>query len=190
AIRAQIGACLAPWASPTDESPKSPWTNPASQLVYCSSSGRLRPSSRSSSLTASGVAPRPSTTLAASPGRMAVPAKISTETTKSARTAPTSRRPRKATTGGTSRVAPRGSATLVMSALRRQPRVQEQVVAEHAGGVRLQSLDLVGDAVHPVGVRPVQIAALVVLDLLHLVPEGLRLGLVQLADGLLQQGVP
>src|SRR5215211_3642459 len=188
AIRSQTGAFSAPWASPTDESPRSPWTNPPSQVAYCSRSGRSSPSSRSSCCTASGVAPRPRTTLAASPGRIEVAAKMTTEAMKSAKTAPAKRRPRKPTTGGTSRASPRRSATEVMS--RGQPCVHEQVVAQNAGGVWLESLHLVREPVHPVRIRPVEIATFVVLDLLHLVPVGLRLGLVELADRLLQRVVP
>src|SRR6185312_16292973 len=190
-IRSHTGACFCPCASPTDESPRSPWTKPPSQLVYCSRSGRSRCIRWSRVATAFGVAPRPRTTLAASPGSTAVPTKIRTEATNSASSAPRNRRTRNATTGEASRVARRGSATAVIEpVLRREPRVHEEVVAEHSAGVRREPLQLGRHAVDPVRVRPVQVAALVPLDLLDLVPGVLRGRRIGRADRLEQQVVP
>ena len=71
-----------------------------------------------------------------------------------------------------------------------EPHVPERVVAENPGTGRLQTPDLLGDAVDVVGVGPHQIAALLILNLLHLIPVGLRLCLVQLADRLGQERIP
>src|SRR3954454_21588407 len=185
-ISAHTGACCWPCARPIEESPRSPCTNPPSQLVYWVVSGLFRCICFSSFCTAAGVAPRPSTTLAAFPGRTEVPMKISTAATSSDTAAPSRRRPTKARTGETSRSAARGSATVVIGSLRGEPGVHEQIVAEHPGRMRFQALDLGGEPVHPVGVGPVDVPALVVLDLLHLVPCLLGRGLVGLADRLEQ----
>src|SRR5262245_66178289 len=99
------------------------------------------------------------------------------EATNRPSSAPNTRRTTKRTTGESSRRLVEGAASVVLNRLL-QPCVQEAEVAHRSGGARLQSLDLVGKAVHPVGVRPVDVAALVVLDLLHLVPDNFRLRVV------------
>src|SRR4029077_20167749 len=155
--------------------------------VYCCQAGLSRCSCLCSSLTFSGLPLRPSTTLAASPGSNCVPAKITSEATNRATTAPSVRLSTKLKTGEASRRLATGAATVELTALAGHPRVEEAVVAEHARGARLEPLHLLGEPVDPVGVRPVEVAAAVVLGLLDLVPVRLRLGLVGLGDRLLER---
>src|SRR6185312_4745603 len=191
-IWCQTDSCW-PWARLTADTPRSPWTKPSSQSAYRVVAGRSSCIRFVSTASACGVALRPRMTLAGSPGRMFSAAKMTIDATNSATNAPRRRRPRNASTGDISRRTVRGSAAAVTGRLRsssrREPRVHEEVVAERAGGVRLETLHLLRHRVHPVGVRPLQVAALVVLDLLHLVPVVLRLRLVELADRVRERGV-
>src|SRR5260221_3249683 len=157
---------------PTAELPRSPWTKPSSQLTYSRYAGRSKCIWWFSWADVAGVALRPRPTPAASPGKSTVPAKITIEAASTATTAPAMRRPRNLSTGECSRTPTPGStAVVVMPAvappLLLQPPVHERHVAERSRAARLHALDLVLEAVHPVGVRPVEIATLVVLDLLH-----------------------
>src|SRR5439155_24639117 len=71
-----------------------------------------------------------------------------------------------------------------------EPCIQEQEVADGTRRMGVEALYAIGKAIHPVRVRPAQVSALVVLDLLHLVPQLLCLRLIGLADRALEQGVP
>src|SRR5579871_1369150 len=132
--------------------------------------------------------------------------KISTDAARSATIPPAKRRPRKRTTGDALQPALMvGGATACvvipavsrLAAARRggcpgspDPCVEEAVVTEDPGRRRLQAPHLLRQCVDVVGVGPDQVTAVVVLDLLHLVPVRLRLRLVELADRLAQQLVP
>src|SRR3954451_4065503 len=200
-ISGQTGACFSPCAMPTAESPRLPWASPEIQSAYSAPAGLSRCRRWLSAATCWGVPFRPSTTLAASPGSTTVPRKMTTDATRMARSAPAMRRPRKASTGDVSRTRPPRSATAVMPGGRLrlprcgrrpgslEPRVHEAHVAEGAGPAGRHPLHLRREPVHPVRRHPVDVAALVVLDLLDLVPVVLPLGLVDLADRLEQQRV-
>ena len=114
-IRSQTGADFSPCARPTAESPRSPCSSPVTQSMYSWYAGLSRPICAFSVETFSGVALRPRTTLAASPGSSTVPAKITIDATNSARMAPTIRRPRNRSTGENSRApTPRSAVVVVM----------------------------------------------------------------------------
>src|SRR5439155_4300088 len=144
---------------------------------------------------------RPRTALAAIPGSTWTAVKISTDAASKAAAAPTSRRRTNASTGETARRAGRGSAAAVTSSAglscaayerappSRQPGVLVAVVPEDPGGAGLESLHLLGERIHEIGIRPAQVSALTPLDPLHLIPVRLRLSMVRLPDCLEQERI-
>src|SRR5918999_1743489 len=137
------------------------------------------------SASCSGLAVRPRTALAASPGSTSVPAKMRMETTKSVATAAARRRTTKRKSGRrrrAGRAAAPGAATSVTvpaaaaRAGRPRPRSRQVDVAvvpapEVEEGARLDPLVVLRGAVHEMLVCPDDVAALLVLSLLDLVPE-------------------
>src|SRR5258705_13780844 len=166
-----------PAESPAAESRRSRWANPPSQSRYRRGIERSRPIWARSSATWAGVAVFPSTAEAASPGRTSVPAKTSIDTTSSVATAAAERRTRKRAIGRLRRAGPDGTivraSAVLMRALPLRPEPDVAVVpsAEVEERAGLDPLHLGRRGVHDVLVRPADVAATLVLHLLHLEPE-------------------
>src|SRR5690348_16327974 len=162
------------WAA--SDLPRLPCSRPVTQVQYCSITGRSRCSWRRSAARLAGVADRPRMARAGSPGSAWVARNTSTETRTSTRTPSRSRRTMKPPTPPSLSLF-MVACPAVLAEVDRAETVPEAVQVEGALA-GLEALDPGRVAVDEVAEERDDVAADVVLDLLHLVLDLDALGVV------------
>src|SRR5207248_497398 len=184
------------WAA--KERPASPWSSPAAQVRYCWTTGWLRCSCARNAARLAGVAPRPRIARAGSPGRAWVAAKTTIETSTSTSSPWRMRRTMNSQMppvlagppvgpGRSSIAGPaRGSTCSVALGEPDVPvAMSEGVEVERSFAPLVESRDFRAVGVDEVVEHRDDVAALLVLELLHLVDDVGALAGIGLGEGLL-----